>query len=79
MNEITKDMTVASVLELDKSLSDVFVGFGMFCIFCHMGSEETIEEACQAHGIELDYLLEKLNSEYQKTLKKKAKKEKKTK
>ena len=68
--EITKNMTIQQVLNLDKSLSDVFIGFGMFCIFCHMGNEETIEQACQVHGIDLDYLLAKLNSQYSKVLRK---------
>ena len=62
--KITKDMTVHSVLELDKDLGDVFMGFGMFCIFCHLGSEETIEQACATHDIDLDFLLAKLNETY---------------
>ncbi len=64
--EITKDMTISSVLKLDEKLSDVFIGFGMFCIFCHMSEEETIAEACQVHGVETDFLVDKLNSTYQK-------------
>ena len=68
--EITKDMTISSVLKLDESMSDVFVGFGMFCIFCHLSESETIEEACQVHDIDADFLVEKLNSTYQKLAKK---------
>lgn len=64
MARITKDMTIASVLELDKDLGDVFMGFGMFCIFCHLGSEETIEQAAQTHDIDLKFLLAKLNEVY---------------
>ena len=63
MKKITKNMTVAKVLELDISLADVFMGFGMFCIFCHLSEEETIEEACQAHEVDMDLLLQKLNEE----------------
>ena len=71
--EITKDMTISSVLKLDESMSDVFVGFGMFCIFCHLSEDETIEEACDVHGIEVDFLVQKLNQQYQKIAKKKSK------
>ena len=31
---INKDMTIGEVLELDASLADVFMGFGMHCISC---------------------------------------------
>lgn len=71
--EITKDMTISSVLKIDDSLSDVFMGFGMFCIFCHLSEDETIAEACQVHDVDADYLVTKLNRQYQKLVKKQAK------
>ena len=71
---ITPQMTISSVLKLDESLSDVFVGFGMFCIFCHMSENETIEEACKVHDIDVKFLVEKLNSTYEKVLTKQKKK-----
>lgn len=70
-DKITKNMTIAEVLALDESLSDIFMGFGMFCIFCHMGSMETIEEACAVHEIDLELLLKKLNENYKPKTKKK--------
>ena len=71
--EITKDMTISSVLKIDDSMSDVFMGFGMFCIFCHLSEDETIAEACEVHEIDTDYLVTKLNRQYQKLVKKQAK------
>ncbi len=74
INKINKDMTIKQLLDLDENLAQVLMGFGMFCVLCHIGEEESIEEAALAHGIELDFLLEKLNEEYNakkiKTLKK---------
>lgn len=61
MKKVNKDMTIAEVLKLDDSLADVFIGFGMFCIFCSAGASETVEEASMAHEIDLDLLLKKLN------------------
>ncbi len=72
--EITKDMTISSVLKLDEGMSDVFIGFGMFCIFCHLSENETIAEACKVHDIDSDFLVSKLNSTYQKIAKSKSKK-----
>ena len=68
-------MTISSVLKLDESLGDVFVGFGMFCIFCHLSEDETIEEACEVHEIDQDLLIKKLNEQYQKAIKKPRKKQ----
>lgn len=59
--EITKDMTIKEVLAVNKDLSDVFIGFGMFCIFCSAGESETVEEAAMVHDVDLDLLLKKLN------------------
>lgn len=62
--KIKKDMTISQLLEIDQSLADVLMGFGMFCVLCHMGENETIEQAALAHGIDLEFLLEKLNEQY---------------
>ena len=61
MNKITKDMTVAEVLEQNKNLKDVLMGFGMHCFSCPCALAETLEEAAEVHEIEIDFLLEKLN------------------
>lgn len=63
---IQKEMTIQEVLHLDEDLAEVFMGFGMFCVFCQMGSQETIEQACKVHEIEMPFLLEKLNDAYAK-------------
>ena len=61
---ITKDMIIDDVLKLDESLGDIFMGFGMHCIFCHLGMEETVEEAAFVHQVVVDFLIEKLNEAY---------------
>ncbi len=63
---ITKDMIIDDVIKLDESLGDIFMGFGMHCIFCHLGMEETIEEAAYVHQVDVDFLIEKLNDAYKK-------------
>ena len=63
-NTITKDMIIDDVIKLDERLGDVFLGFGMHCIFCHMGMEETVEEAAYVHQVDVDFLVQKLNETY---------------
>ena len=59
--EITKDMTIDEVLKVDESLGEILLGFNMHCIFCPMGRLETVEQACQVHGTDVDFVLKKLN------------------
>lgn len=59
--EITKDMMIAEVLNYRKEAPEVFVGFGMFCFGCGNAQGETLEEASAVHGIDLEFLLKKLN------------------
>lgn len=59
--EITKDMTIEEILMTDESLGEVLLGFGMHCIYCPMGRMESLEEACHAHNVDLDFMLKKLN------------------
>ena len=61
---ITKDMVIDDVIKLDQRLGDIFMGFGMHCIFCHMGLEETVEEAAMVHEVDADFLIKKLNEAY---------------
>jgi len=67
---ITKDMIIDDVIKLDQRLGDIFMGFGMHCIFCHMGLEETVEEAAYVHQVDADFLIKKLNEAYKEFSKK---------
>ena len=61
--EITKDMTIGEVMKSNEKLADVFMGFGMHCFSCPVSQMETIEQAAAAHGVELDFMLKKLNED----------------
>lgn len=60
--EITKDMIIADVLNMDRGTVPIFFRNGLHCLGCAMSSGETIEEACAVHGLELDQLLWELNT-----------------
>ena len=59
--KITKEMTIGEALSKNEKLGEVFMGFGMHCISCPVSQMETIEEAAQVHGIDVEFLLKKLN------------------
>lgn len=58
----TKEMTIYEVLQSDKKLADIFFSFGMHCLGCPISRGESIEQAAAAHGIELDKLMDALNT-----------------
>lgn len=59
---ITKDMTIGELLELNAGLAPVLTTGGMHCIGCPSSQMETLEEAAEVHGIELELLLVRLNA-----------------
>ena len=63
MAEITKDMTIGEILMKDQNVVPVLLEAGMHCLGCPASQMETLEEACQVHDIELDFMLKKLNDE----------------
>ena len=66
MSKITKEMKISDILELgaDK-VAPIFFSFGMGCLGCAMASGETLEEACQVHGINVDEIVGKLETAVQ--------------
>lgn len=62
MKQVTKDMIIMDVLRLDPGTADFFFQIGMHCLGCPSASGESIEQACQVHGVDPDELVEKINS-----------------
>lgn len=61
MAEITKEMTIAQVLEVDESTAPIFLEYGMHCLGCPVSRGETVEEAAAVHGVNTDELIKSLN------------------
>lgn len=65
METITKDMTIAEVLQKDIDSAMVFMEAGMHCVGCPSAAGESIEEASAVHGIDSDDLVDKLNKYFE--------------
>lgn len=63
MKEITGEMLVSEAINAGNSeaIAEVLYELGMHCLGCSFARGETIAQAAQVHGIELDELLTKLN------------------
>lgn len=62
MAQITKDTIIGDILDIDQTTAPLFFEIGMHCLGCPASRGETIEQACQVHGVNADELVEKLNA-----------------
>jgi hybrid cluster-associated redox disulfide protein len=59
--EINKDMTVGEVLDMNGELAPFFLEMGMHCLGCPMSRGESVEQACEVHGVDADELIGRIN------------------
>ncbi len=61
--KFNKDTRIGEILEVAPEKAEILLNVGMHCIGCPASQMETIEEACEVHGIDVEDVLEKLNEE----------------
>ena len=59
---VTKEMTLAEIMQNTPGAVEVLLENGMHCLGCPSAQRETLDEACMAHGIDVDKILGKLNN-----------------
>lgn len=59
--KITKDTQISEALKLNPMAAQILMGFGMGCLGCPSAQMESIGQAAEIHGIDLEKLLEQLN------------------
>ncbi|MBR2667242.1 MAG: DUF1858 domain-containing protein [Oscillospiraceae bacterium] len=62
MEKITKDTIIGNILDVAPETAPAFLAIGMHCLGCPSARSETIEQACEVHGVDVEQLLEKINS-----------------
>ncbi len=60
--EVTKDMTIAQVIQLDQNIIPILMDAGMHCIGCPSAQGESLVEAAFVHGIDVDKLVADINN-----------------
>ena len=61
--KIVKTMKIGELLETNPDKAEILLNAGMHCLGCPASREETLEEACMVHGINVEDLVEELNKE----------------
>lgn len=62
MTEVTKDMIIGDVLDTDVGTAKFFLEMGMHCLGCPSARGESIEMACQVHGVDVEELVADINA-----------------
>jgi len=56
-----KDTKIGEILEQAPEKAEILLGIGMHCLGCPASQAETLEEACEVHGIDVEDVLKELN------------------
>ena len=62
---VTKDTIIGAVIDFDQNAAKIFHMNGMFCTGCPYARSESIGDACLAHGVDADALVNALNEYFQ--------------
>ena len=60
--KFNKDTRIGEILEKAPEKANILLEIGMHCLGCTASQMETLEEACAVHGIDVNEVIEKLNS-----------------
>lgn len=59
--QITKDMIIGDLLQVDEAVAPLLMACGMHCIGCPSARGESLEEACFVHGMDADQVVAQIN------------------
>ena len=63
MKKVTKKTTVGEIVNKYANGKNILLGFGLHCFGCPMSQMETVEEAAMVHGVDVNFMIKKLNEE----------------
>lgn len=57
-----KTTKIGEILEKAPEKAEILLAAGMHCLGCPASQEETLEEACAVHGIDVEEVVNQLNA-----------------
>ena len=64
--KITKKIKFSDLLQKYPKAIELLMQKGMHCISCPMAQQETLEQGCEAHGLNPDEIVKELNEKLDK-------------
>lgn len=63
MSQVTKDTLIGEALQINlEKIAPILMDMGMHCLGCPASQGESIEQACEVHGVNADEIVEKINN-----------------
>ena len=62
MATVDKSMIIGEILRIDQGVVPILLNSGMHCLGCPSAQGETLAEATEVHGINVDELVNQLNN-----------------
>jgi len=59
--KIEKTTQIGEIMEECPEKAEILLEYGMHCLGCPASQMETIEEACEGHGVNVEEVLAELN------------------
>ena len=66
MAQISKDMLIGDLLQVDAAVAPLLMACGMHCVGCPSARGESLAEACFVHGLDADMVTAQLNEYLEK-------------
>ena len=63
--KVTKESIIGDVLDFAPETAQFFFEIGMHCLGCPMSRGESIEEACEVHGVKCEDIIAKINKYFE--------------
>ena len=64
MEKITENMTIGEILNLrGEEVAPILLNMGMHCLGCPSAQSETLKEACDVHGVDVNEILSQMNND----------------
>lgn len=61
MAQISKDMTIGEILQVDANIASILMRSGMHCLGCPSAQGESLADAAAVHGMDVDVLEKQIN------------------
>ena len=58
--KITKQTTMGEMLDYDMGIAYILMQSGMHCVGCPSSIGESLEQACEVHGLDADEVLQSI-------------------
>ena len=63
---VTKETLLSELIDKDENIEDVLVGFGLSCCSCPMHAFDTLQDAADIHGLDVDLIVQKCQEFFDK-------------